>query len=122
MTKYRLKRRFILAEFVELEIDAGATFSTEIIVSEDNGTGKNLVNYSVASQLRKSYYSSTATDFDINITDSSNGIFVMGISAANTANLRAGRYVFDVELENTNDGTVTRIFEGVITVLPNATR
>lgn len=111
-----------MAEFVELEIDAGATFSTEITVSENDGTGKNLAGYTIKSQLRKSYYSSSATDFTINITDSANGIFEMGISAANTSNLRAGRYVFDVELENTIDGTVNRIFEGIITVLPNATR
>jgi hypothetical protein len=111
-----------LAEFVELEIDAGATFSTEITISEDNGLGKNLANYSVVSQLRKSYYSSTATDFTIDVTDQANGVFTMEISAANTANLRAGRYVFDVELENNNDGTVTRIFEGIVTVLPNVTR
>lgn len=111
-----------MAEFVELEIDAGATFSTEITVSENDGTGKNLADYSITSQLRKSYYSSTATDFTINVTDQANGVFTMGITAANTANIRAGRYVFDVELENTIDGTITRIFEGVVVVLPNATR
>lgn len=110
-----------MADFVELQIEAGATFSTEITVRESDGTSKNLANYSARSQLRKSYYSTTATDFTITITDSANGTISMGLSAAATANIRAGRYVYDVEIEN-NQGVVTRIFEGIVTVLPNATR
>lgn len=109
-----------MAEFVELQIEAGATFSTEITVSEQ-GSSKNLTNYTARSQLRKSYYATTATDFVVNITDSANGIISMGISAANTANIRPGRYVYDVEIENPQ-GIVTRIFEGIVTVLPNVTR
>ena len=41
--------------------------------------------------------------------------------AANTANITPGRYVYDVELEDPA-GDVTRIFEGIVTVLPNVTR
>jgi hypothetical protein len=110
-----------LADFVELQIEAGATFLTEIIVRESNGTPKNLSSYSARSQMRKSYYSSTATNFVIQISDAANGVISMGISAANTSNILAGRYVYDVEIENAQ-GTVTRIFEGIVTVLPNVTR
>lgn len=109
-----------MADFVELQIEAGATFSTEITVSEQ-GASKNLANYTARSQLRKSYYTTTATDFVVNITDAANGTISMGISAANTANIKPGRYVYDVEIENPQ-GTVTRIFEGIVTVLPNVTR
>ena len=111
-----------MADFVELNIEAGATFSLEITIKNDNGTSRNLVNHSITSQLRKSYYSSTATDFTISVLDSANGKISMGISAANTANLRAGRYVFDAELNDTSNNTITRIFEGTATVLPNVTR
>lgn len=110
-----------MAEFVELQIEAGATYSTEITVSETDGSSKNLVNYSARSQLRKSYYSSTATDFDITLSDAANGTITMGLTAANTANIRAGRYVYDVEIISPS-GVVTRIFEGIATVLPNVTR
>lgn len=110
-----------MADFVELQIEAGATFSTEIVVRESNGTSKNLTSYSARSQMRKSYYSSTAINFNIQITDAANGVISMGISAANTASISAGRYVYDVEIEN-GQGTVTRIFEGIVTVLPNVTR
>lgn len=110
-----------MADFVEIQIEAGATFSTEITVSNADGTSKNLSDYTARSQLRKSYYSSTATDFDLTITDSANGTITMGLTAANTANIKAGRYVYDVEIQN-SQGTVTRIFEGIATVLPNVTR
>lgn len=110
-----------MADFVEIQIEAGATFSTEITVSDSDGTSKNLASYTARSQLRKSYYSTTATSFNLTITDSANGVISMGLTSANTANLKAGRYVYDVEIENTQ-GTVTRIFEGIATVLPNVTR
>ncbi len=110
-----------MADFVELQIESGATFATEIIVREPDGTSKNLVSYSARSQMRKSYYSSTAINFNVQVTDPANGTISMGISAANTSNISAGRYVYDVEIENIQ-GTVTRIFEGIVTVLPNVTR
>lgn len=110
-----------MADFVELQIESGATFSTEIIVREADGTPKNLASYSARSQMRKSYYSTTAIDFSINITDSSNGKISMELTAANTSNIRAGRYVYDVEIEN-DQSVVTRIFEGIVTVVPNVTK
>lgn len=111
-----------MAEFVELQIESGATFSTEITVTE-SGTGnpKDLEDFTARSQLRKSYYSTSATSFDVEITDAANGIITMSLSSSDTANLRAGRYVYDVEIENTQN-TVIRIFEGIITVIPNVTR
>ena len=110
-----------MADFVEIQIEAGATFSTEFTVNDANGFPKDLSDYTVRSQLRKSYYSTTAIDFEINVTDPVNGIIEMSISAANTSNIRAGRYVYDVEIEDSED-VVTRIFEGIATVLPNVTR
>lgn len=111
-----------MADFVEFDIEAGATFSVEVTIKNDNGIGRNLTNHSVTSQLRKSYYSSTATDFTISVLDTANGVVSMGLSSANTANLKAGRYVFDVELNDSSNNVITRIFEGIATVSPNVTR
>jgi hypothetical protein len=54
------------------------------------------------------------------IADAPAGVINMELSASTTANIRAGRYVYDVELEE--DEVVTRIFEGIATVLPRVTR
>lgn len=110
-----------MADYVELQIEAGATFVTEVSVKDNYGNAMNLVNYLARSQLRKSYYSTTATNFTVTLPDAANGALKMQLTAANTANIRPGRYVYDVEIENT-EGTVSRIFEGIVTVLPNVTR
>jgi hypothetical protein len=46
----------------------------------------------------------------------------MTLTAATTANLRAGRYVFDVEMNDVANNNIQRMFEGIATVLPNVTR
>lgn len=111
-----------MAEFVELQIEAGATFFSDVVVSDNNGSPKDLTGYTLAAQLRKSYYSTTATNFVLNVTNAVEGMVTMSISAANTSNIRPGRYVYDVEMTHTSSGEVTRIFEGIVTVLPNVTR
>jgi hypothetical protein len=112
-----------LADFVEILIEAGASFNTEITVNEADGTAKNLVSYTARSQLRKSYYSTTAVNFTISITEPLNGLIRMSMPSTTTANIRPGRYVYDVEIErNGGENTVERIFEGIATVTPNVTR
>ncbi len=110
-----------MADFVELLIEAGANFNTVVTVNEADGSAKNLVSYLARSQLRKSYYSSTAVNFTVNIVEPLNGVIRIELSASTTANIRAGRYVYDVEIESPA-GEVERIFEGIATVTPNVTR
>lgn len=110
-----------MAEFVELTIDQGATFNTVITVNDGTGVAQNLVGYVARSQMRKSYYSSSKSSFDVTVTTPNIGEITMAMTAANTANLTPGRYVYDVEIDD-GAGEITRIFEGIITVLPNVTR
>ncbi len=110
-----------MAEYVELTIDQGATYNNTINVTDANGAGIDLTGYSVRSEMRKSYYSSTSYSFTLAFINAANGSVSMSMSAANTANLTAGRYVYDVEVEDPL-GNVSRIFEGIINVLPNVTR
>ena len=110
-----------MAEFVEITLEQGATFNTVITVNDANGATKNLVGYAARSQMRKSYYSSSAKDFTVSVSSPGIGEITMGMSAANTANLTPGRYLYDVEIDD-GSGVVTRIFEGIAVVLPNVTR
>ena len=110
-----------MAEYVELSIEQGTTFSTTINVNENDGSPKDLTTYSARSQMRKSYYSSSAKDFTMVKTDSAGGEITMSMTAANTSNLTPGRWVYDVEIEDSG-GVVTRIFEGIVVVMPGVTR
>jgi hypothetical protein len=111
-----------LAEFVELFIEQGADFNTDVEISDANGFPKDITNFSVYSQIRKSYYSTTAYSFDITIVDPTLGSIEMDMSYEITSNISPGRYVYDVIIKDNENQQVTRIFEGVATVLPRVTK
>jgi hypothetical protein len=112
-----------MAAYVELYADQGSTFNNLITLSDDTtNTAINLVGHSVASQMRRSFYSSNASAIiNCTILDPSDGILEMNLSAGTTANLKAGHYLFDIETTSPT-GEVSRILEGSITISPGVTR
>ena len=79
-----------------------------------------MAGYSARGQIRKSYTSSTATDFIIAVDDSDT--LSASLTAAQTGALKPGRYVYDIEILS-GDATpiVTRVVEGQIDVTPRVT-
>lgn len=71
--------------------------------------------------MRKSYYSSTAYPITSNVTGTANGEITLSVTAANTSTLTPGRYVYDVVITSPAS-VVTRVVEGIVTVLPSVTR
>lgn len=110
-----------MAAFSEISIEQGATFSTSINVEDAAGAAVNLYAYTANSQMRKSYSSSTAYTIDSAVTGTANGEITLSVTAANTANLSAGRYVYDLKITSPSN-IVTRVVEGIVTVLPSVTR
>jgi len=110
-----------LAAFSELTMEQGATFLTTINVTDVYNNSVNLTSYTAASMMRKSYYSNSFHVIDAEVTGTANGEVTLSVTSANTAAMTPGRYVYDVTI---NDGanTVTRIVEGIVTVLPSVTR
>lgn len=109
-----------MATKANLVIDQGASYSTTIDMLDENGAAIDLSNYTGAAQLRKHYTSTTATSFTIAL-GGADGTLTISLTANATANLTAGRYVYDVELTS-NTGVVSRVLEGIVTVTPNVTR
>lgn len=108
--------------YAELTADQGATFTATIDLANDDGTPINIANNTFQSQVRKSYYSSNVVaNLSITVSDSANGNLRLSLDSANTANVKPGRYVYDVKMTS-NTGAVTRILEGIITVTPQVTR
>jgi hypothetical protein len=110
-----------LAAYSEITIEQGATFSSTVTVEDVYGTAVNLTNHTASSMMRKSYHSTTAITITANVTGTSNGEITLSITAANTANITAGRYVYDLIIRD-NANTTTRVVEGIATVLPSVTR
>ena len=111
-----------MAAYSEITIEQGANLSSIITVNDPQGDAVNLTTYSASSQIRKSYYSSSANTLIATITGNSNGQITLSMTAANTAALTPGRYVFDLIITNSTDNSVTRVIEGTAIVLPSVTR
>jgi hypothetical protein len=93
-----------------------------VTVNDVQGDAVNLTTYSASSQLRKSYYSSSANTLTATVTGNANGEITLTMTAANTAALTPGRYVYDLVITNTIDNSKTRVIEGTAIVLPSVTR
>lgn len=105
-----------------LVIDQGSNFSIVVRYLDDDGSAIDLTGYQARSKMRRSYYSANATTFGVDISDPVNGNVTITLDANSTANLKAGRYVYDVEVVANATYTVTRIVEGTITVMPEVTK
>jgi hypothetical protein len=71
--------------------------------------------------MMKSYYSSTSYRIASTVTGTANGEITLSVTSANTTLLTPGRYVYDVVITSPAS-VVTRVVEGIVTVLPSVTR
>lgn len=111
------------AGYQDLFLNQNETFTTSLTLDDVNGVAYNLTGFTVKSQARKSYYSNTiAINFDAAISDANNGIISLSASANTTANVSAGKLVYDVFMTQTSTGIVTRVLEGQIFVSPSVTK
>ena len=105
-------------------IEAGATFKRTLNYKDSTGAVVDLTGYSVRGMLRRNYSDAApALDMASFITIASpatGGIINWVIPAASTAGL-GGKYVFDLELVS-GGGEVTRILQGEVQVIPEATK
>lgn len=111
-----------MAIFADIPIDQGSTFLNTIIVAGIDGNVLDLTGYTGRGKIRKSYGSSASTPFTIEFPDPETGKIEISLTAAQTLALKAGRYVYDVEVVKTADASVTRVLEGQLEVFPSVTQ
>ena len=111
-----------MAVLSNLSIDQGSDFSAEIIVEDSNGDVANLTGFTGAGQIRKTYSSSTATNFVVTVSNPGAGLLTLTLSNAVTNAMKAGRFVYDVEITETANGEKTRVVEGQVTINPGVTQ
>lgn len=104
-------------------LDQGTTFNKVITVKDANTNSLiNVSGYTVTGQIRKSYYSANISgNLVCAVTDAGNGEITLTMTAANTSNLKDGKYVYDVKAVDANN-TTTRLLEGILIVTPQVTR
>jgi hypothetical protein len=107
-----------MATKANIDIDQGTTFQTEVLLTDDSGNPLNLSAYTANAQIRKTYSSLTSVAFTTNLAT---GEIILSLDANTTANLEAGRYIYDVIVHD-GANNVTRVVEGIVTVNPQVTK
>jgi uncharacterized membrane protein YkoI len=110
-----------MAIYANLNADQGSDFFSQITVEGSDGNIFDLTGYTSRGQVRKTYASSTAYDLHAAINNPTNGLISISLSSTQTAAMRPGRYVYDVEIVDAQN-VVTRVVEGQVEISPRVTR
>lgn len=117
-----------MSQYEDITIDQGADQTIQLELVDTNGDAKDLSGFSAAAQIRKSYSSSDsdAVTFATSIpSPAADGVLNLTLTNAQTDAMKAGRYVYDVEIsfvDSDANTIIERILEGQITVSPSVTR
>lgn len=117
------------AETYDLRIDQGAdwtwTIRWKVGSSPRNQTMKDTTGFTCRMQIREKYTSATTlislSTPSSGIVRGSDGSFQITITAAQSATLPAGSFVYDVEAVSPT-GQVTKLVRGKVRVVPEVTR
>lgn len=107
-----------MATYSNLYIDQGSDFNATIDLTQTTGS-LDLTGYSGAGTIAKSYDGTSKGSFTVSVDDTDNELD-LSLTAAETAALKPGRYVYDVIIKSTA-GAITRVLEGQINVTPGVT-
>ena len=111
-----------MAILANLFIDQGTDYTITIDTTDSAGEILDLTGYTAASQIRKTYSSSNATQTFATSINASAGQVTLSLTDTQTNAMEAGRYVYDVEITKTSTSEITRIVEGQVEVRPGVTR
>lgn len=111
-----------MAVYANISIDQGSDFTSTVTVEGSDGLIYDLTGYTARGQIRKSYTSTTAVNFATAINSPTQGTILLTLTAAQTAVMRAGRYLYDIEIVQTSTNKVIRVVEGQVEVNPRITQ
>lgn len=113
-----------MAQYEDLTIDQGTDVQVQLELEDANGVAKDLTNHTVAAKLKRSY-NSDSDDTHTFTTVISNNTINLALTNTQTDSLKAGRYVYDVEIsfvDSDSNTIVERVLEGTVHVTPSVTR
>ena len=105
-----------------LTVNTGTTFS-QIFTLESASTNSatDLTGFTASAQMRKHPGASSATNFTAQIINATGGKIRVGLTTTQTAELKPGRFMYDVLITDTS-GDVTRVLEGSVLVREGVTK
>lgn len=113
-----------MAISINFVLDAGTLFEVVATIENEDGTTFDLTGLEPYCQMAKSYYTTSKIDIDAAIEgDPTLGQIKLSLIPTASDGIKAGRYVYDVEVHKTADPDyIKRVLQGVITVNPQVTR
>lgn len=117
-----------MAQYEDFTIDQGSDITLQLELVDINQNAKNLTGYSGASKIRKTYNSSDsdAVSFSVQVpSPATDGKLNLTLTNSQTGAMKAGRYVYDVEIsyqDSSANTIVERILEGQINITPSVTK
>lgn len=121
-----------MATYSNIFIDQGSDFGMTVDLEQSTGT-LDLTGYTARGHIKKSYDSTSLRKVDgtlftngrVNFTvgvDSTNKELDVSLLASTTSEIKAGRYVYDIEIvSGDSPAKVTRVLEGQLEVTPRVT-
>ena len=110
-----------MATNLDLEIDQGSKVAVNITAKNPDDSIIDLTGYTVRSQIRKSYKSTTFYSPTVDIITPASGLIQWVLDSDTSINMPSGGYVYDVFVENAG-GEDFRVLEGVLVLRPAATK
>jgi hypothetical protein len=111
-----------MAQITDFFIDQGSDWSAILTFNNTDGTARDFTNCTVSGQMRKGYNSTTYTALTtIFPAPATQGKVKISLGHATSSALKAGRYVYDIELIDSFNAR-SRLVEGIITLTPEVTR
>jgi len=112
-----------MAIAINFVMDQGTLFEAVAVIENEDGSLFDLTGLTPFCQMRKSYYTSSGHDITAEVQgDPLNGEIKLTMLPVDSNLVKAGRYVYDVEVHNVDSTYVKRVLQGVITVNPQVTR
>lgn len=102
-------------------IDQGSDFSTIVTLTNADGSVRDLTGYSISSQIRRGFESTSYVSFNATIYDALTGKIKLNLTNIQTSAMKAGRYVYDVELTS-GQNTKSKPLKGLVIIDPEVTR
>ncbi len=114
-----------MATITNFTIDQGTTFSSVIELDNQQAGLFQLDSYTARGKIRKSRSSQSYTSFTCAISENApaQDTITISLAASDCAALKAGRYVYDIEIHTSNSPQeVIRILEGQIEIIESITQ
>jgi hypothetical protein len=105
---------------VNIAMDQGCTFEKVITATNSISGNVTISNGTCAAKMRQSYYS--ANNITVLTTSLAGSNVTISLTAAQTAAVSPGNYVYDIEYTQSGGTIVERVAEGIITISAEATK